>query len=187
MIVPKILLEGSWQADLSIIPEKYRDRVSTLYRSETDDYLVTIQETEEEKQEKEKSIKATVQLIAAERILNDHIPTERVDEFAKSFHYPVSGETYKLDWILLDVKTDKLFKVKVPEVTWEKWWDMSKILDIVTPVRTENFIIPWDADITAQKDLIYSFSGKNYLCLETHVTVAGQNPTKAKTLWTEQK
>jgi len=187
MIVPKILLDNIWQADLSSVPEKYRDRVSTIYRSETDDYLVTINETEEEKQEKEKSIKATVQLIAAERILNDQIPTERIDEFAKSFDYPVSGRTYEKDWFLLDVKTDKLFKVKVPEVTWEKWWDMSKILDIVTPVRSENFIIPWEVGIKAQKDLIYSFSGKNYLCLETHVTVAGQDPTKAKTLWTEKK
>jgi hypothetical protein len=120
MIVPKILLaQNQYGPDTSLIPEKYSDRASTLYRSETDDYLVTIQETEEEKTEKMESLKAVYQLVTAERILDGRIKPDELDRFEAVFDYPQKGKEYKKDWILRDEETGKL-KVIEENFIWDE-------------------------------------------------------------------
>jgi hypothetical protein len=143
MIVPKILILGIWQADLSSIPEKYRDRVSTQYRPETDDYLAIIQKTEEELDDEMEGLKAVSQLVSAERILDGRIKPEELDRFAKVYDYPKKGETYKQDWILRDPVSEELYKVVQPQVTWEDWWEFKDIPAIVTPIRSTDTIEPW--------------------------------------------
>lgn len=83
----------------------------------------------------ENSIKAGVQLVVAERILNGTLPTERLDEFALDFDPPEINRTYKQTWILRDPVTNELFEVIKSEHTWLGILKMDEIPSKFKPHR----------------------------------------------------
>lgn len=88
------------------------------------------------------AIKASSQLIVAERILNGTLPTERLDEFALTFDPPEINRTYKQTWILRDPVTDELFEVIKPEHTLLGICKMEDIPSEFKPHRKAGEITP---------------------------------------------
>lgn len=128
--------------DIESIPEHLRDRASyTLLPDGT--YQVTINKTPEEIEAETQALRATSQLIVAEKLLNESLPIERIPDFAKSFDPPKKGEKYEKDWILRHPQTDELYKVIQPEITWEDWWEMEEVPALVTPLRSTTEVTPW--------------------------------------------
>lgn len=109
-----------------------------------DDYVeVEIIKSPEQQEKELEVIKASSQLIVAERILNSTLPKERIDEFAMSFNPPEIGRTYKQKWILRDPITNELFEVIKPEHTWQGIWKMEEVASEFRPHRKPGVILPW--------------------------------------------
>lgn len=129
--------------DIEAISEHLREKASIVWNNDLEVYHVTFHKTPQEAEEELQALKATSQLIVAERLLDQRLPKERIPEFAKSFDYPEKGRTYKKDWILRDPETDELYKIIQPQVIWEAWWNMEEIPAIVSPVRSTTKIEDW--------------------------------------------
>ena len=149
MIVAKTEIStNNFGPDLSSLTESQIDKISsTVLNADGETYTVTINDPEAEAKEKA-AILATVQFSAAKGLLDESIPIERIEEFAKVFDYSVPGKTYLLDWILRNPENEELYRVVQPTVTWEKQWVMSKIPAIVTPLRSQKS--PWVQPTGAQ-------------------------------------
>ena len=89
------------------------------------------------------ALKAASQFVIAKELLLDAIPEDEIEKFASLYDYPVSGQTYKLDWVLRDLESGELFRIVQPQVTWESHWKIAEIPAIATPFRKPNTITPW--------------------------------------------
>lgn len=139
MIVNAITINGERQPDID----------ETIYSGYTviQDFGSTMEVEVTKRPERiaaeEDSMKAGVQLIVAEIILNGTLPTERLDEFALTFDTPEIKRTYKQTWILRDPVTDELFEVIKAEHTWLGIWKMEEIPSEFKPHRKAGAILPW--------------------------------------------
>lgn len=106
MVIKVNIIENKPQIDFNIYTESW-SRVEDL----GNEWMVEVTKRPERIAAEENSMKAGVQLIVAERILNGTLPTERLDEFALTFDTPEINRTYKQEWILRDPVTDELFEV----------------------------------------------------------------------------
>lgn len=97
MIVPKININGVFQADLSGVKGEV---IETIYNPETDDYTVILKDDGST----QKALIATSQLILAEKILNGEITQDRLKDFEAIFDCPEKDKEYTKDWILRDEK-----------------------------------------------------------------------------------
>jgi hypothetical protein len=138
----------------------------------------------EELQEKN-ALKASAQLVTAERILNDTLPKERGKEFAKVFDEPITGQPYKQDWILRDPLTDYLYKVVQPTITWESWWKFDEIAPtLVERVLKDDEAKIWAPNIWVNVDEEWEYEGLIYIVSQPHTTQLGWEPPKVPALWT---
>ena len=120
-----------YTADIDFnIYEKSWSRVEDL----GNEWLVEVTKRPEIVAKENEAIKASYQLVIAERLLNESLPLERVEEFKAVFDKPVVGRVYKLDWVLIDPTSGELYKVAQPQITYEKTWDdFSKFPSLFTP------------------------------------------------------
>lgn len=137
MIVPKINNNGVFEPDLSQVRGEV---LGFTLNPDGETYTVQIKDDGS----RERALLATSQLIVAERLLDERLPTERIDDFKAVFDYPVVGRTYRLDWVLKCPTTDELFRVAQPEITFERTWnDFTKFPALFAPFRNPNAIEPW--------------------------------------------
>ena len=130
-----------YTADIDFnIYEKSWSRVEDL----GNEWLVEVTKRPEIVAKENEALKASSQLVIAERLLDQRLPIERISEFKAVFDRPVVGRVYKLDWVLIDPTSGELFKVAQPQITYERTWDdFSKFPALFAPFRQPNVIKPW--------------------------------------------
>ena len=148
-------------------------------------WLVEVTKRPEIVAKENEAIRASSQLVVAERLLNESLPLDRVEEFASVFDYPVAGQTYKRDWVLRDRETDELFKIIQPQVRWEAHWRIADIPAIVTRFRPadEPSEVQWVANLQVKAGETVIWNNEKWEVIQSHTTQAGWTPNVVPALF----
>ena len=142
--VNKISVNNRFVGDLSGIDTSVYILGEVLFNEDNDNYEVEVTKRPEIIEKENEAIRASSQLVIAERLLDQRLPIERIYEFKAIFDRPVQGRVYKLDWVLIDPTSGELFKVAQPQITYERTWDdFSKFPALFAPFRQSDVIQPW--------------------------------------------
>ena len=99
MIIKVNIIEKKPQIDFNIYTESWL-RVEDL----GNEWLVEVTKRPEIVAKENEAIRASSQLVVAEKILKGEIPKERIKEFEAIFDCPEKEREYKKDWVLKDEK-----------------------------------------------------------------------------------
>lgn len=101
------------------------------------------------------------------------------------------NENYRIPFDGNSLITSSLIKtfinVLFQDVLKKDGIEATQVYNNTGTLEVKEKIYVWVPKMSALKGQLFSFNVKNYRCLSDHITVDGQDPTKAKTFWIEEK